>query len=167
MACTCPPGIRWRPTALWTEACGTEPWRGDLENVERDHPRRRTTRRCGACASDARARRWSNTSRKRVARQVAGQGGSAEEIADAGQALRSSTRSRLGFARRFATYKRPNLLLHDPERLIANSDAIRSGPFSSSWRARRIRRMEPGQADDPAMDRLHASAPVRDARGRS
>jgi starch phosphorylase len=24
----------------------------------------------------------------------------------------------LGFARRFATYKRPNLLLHDPERLI-------------------------------------------------
>jgi starch phosphorylase len=23
----------------------------------------------------------------------------------------------LGFARRFATYKRPNLLLHDPERL--------------------------------------------------
>jgi starch phosphorylase len=24
----------------------------------------------------------------------------------------------LGFARRFATYKRPNLLLHDPERLV-------------------------------------------------
>ena len=24
----------------------------------------------------------------------------------------------LGFARRFATYKRPNLLLHDPERLL-------------------------------------------------
>ena len=24
----------------------------------------------------------------------------------------------VGFARRFATYKRPNLLLHDPERLI-------------------------------------------------
>ena len=24
----------------------------------------------------------------------------------------------LGFARRFATYKRPDLLLHDPERLL-------------------------------------------------
>jgi len=24
----------------------------------------------------------------------------------------------LGFARRFATYKRPNMLLHDPERLL-------------------------------------------------
>jgi starch phosphorylase len=24
----------------------------------------------------------------------------------------------LGFARRFATYKRPNLLLHDPDRLL-------------------------------------------------
>jgi glycogen phosphorylase len=24
----------------------------------------------------------------------------------------------LGFARRFATYKRPNLLLHDPQRLL-------------------------------------------------
>jgi len=24
----------------------------------------------------------------------------------------------LGFARRFATYKRPNLLLHNPERLL-------------------------------------------------
>ena len=28
------------------------------------------------------------------------------------------TRLTLGFARRFATYKRPNLLLHDPERLL-------------------------------------------------
>jgi glycogen phosphorylase len=33
----------------------------------------------------------------------------------------------LGFARRFATYKRPNLLLHDTERLVrllSNPDAL-------------------------------------------
>jgi len=28
----------------------------------------------------------------------------------------------LGFARRFAAYKRPNMLLHDPERLLASPD---------------------------------------------
>jgi glucan phosphorylase len=50
----------------------------------------------------------------------------------------------LGFARRFATYKRPNLLLHDPERLLRilkNPSARRS----SSSRARRIRPTRPGR----------------------
>ena len=35
----------------------------------------------------------------------------------------------IGFARRFATYKRPNLLLHDPERLL-ESLPIRSARCS-------------------------------------
>ena len=55
--------------------------------------------------------------RNRHARQVAGRGASSEEIAEASQILDPDILT-LGFARRFATYKRPNLLLHDPERLI-------------------------------------------------
>ncbi len=55
--------------------------------------------------------------RQRYARQLAASGGSQEEIAQAGQILDPEALT-LGFARRFATYKRPTLLLHDPERLI-------------------------------------------------
>ena len=55
--------------------------------------------------------------RKRHARQVAARGGSSEEIAKAAQVLDPDSLT-LGFARRFATYKRPNLLLHDTERLV-------------------------------------------------
>ena len=67
----------------------------------------------------ARARRTLvEYTRQRFARQRATQGGSPEEIADAGRVFDYNTLT-LGFARRFATYKRPNLLLRDPERLIA------------------------------------------------
>lgn len=55
--------------------------------------------------------------RNRHATQVAGRGASAEEIAQASQILEPDTFT-MGFARRFATYKRPNLLLHDPDRLL-------------------------------------------------
>src|SRR3569623_1984602 len=40
-----------------------------------------------------------------------------EAIAEAKHLFDCNTLT-LGFARRFATYKRPNLLLHDPERLL-------------------------------------------------
>lgn len=56
--------------------------------------------------------------RKRLARQLAGQGAQAEEIRTIEQIFDANTLT-LGFARRFATYKRPNLLLHDPDRLLA------------------------------------------------
>ena len=46
----------------------------------------------------------------------------------------------IGFARRFATYKRPNLLLHDPDRLLRILHQIRSVPFNSFLPAKRIRR---------------------------
>ncbi len=55
--------------------------------------------------------------RTRYARQVAIQGGSASEVADAGEIFDVDALT-LGFARRFATYKRPNLLLHDPARFM-------------------------------------------------
>jgi glycogen phosphorylase len=55
--------------------------------------------------------------RNRHVRQLAGRGASPEEIEQASQVLDPDTLT-LGFARRFATYKRPNLLLHDPDRLL-------------------------------------------------
>ncbi len=56
-------------------------------------------------------------SRQRYSQQLAASGASPEQIAQAGQVLDPEALT-LGFARRFATYKRPTLLLHDPERLI-------------------------------------------------
>jgi starch phosphorylase len=55
--------------------------------------------------------------RARYARQVAAAGGSSDEIAQAGRIFDPNTLT-LGFARRFAIYKRPTLLLHDSDRLI-------------------------------------------------
>ena len=55
--------------------------------------------------------------RKLHVRQIAGRGASSEELSQAAQILDSDTLT-LGFARRFATYKRPNLLLRDPHRLV-------------------------------------------------
>ncbi|WP_110648696.1 alpha-glucan family phosphorylase [Salinicola peritrichatus] len=54
--------------------------------------------------------------RELLTRQVAVSGGGVETIEWARHVLDPNALT-LGFARRFATYKRPNLLLHDPERL--------------------------------------------------
>jgi len=55
--------------------------------------------------------------RRQHVRQMAGRGSASEDLAQAAQVLDADTLT-LGFARRFATYKRPNLLLHDPQRLV-------------------------------------------------
>ena len=55
--------------------------------------------------------------RRRLARQLAASGATQTEI-DAASHIFDPDALTLGFARRFATYKRPNLLLHDPERLL-------------------------------------------------
>jgi starch phosphorylase len=52
--------------------------------------------------------------RERYARQLASESGRASDTSG----IFDDNALTLGFARRFATYKRPNLLLHDPERLI-------------------------------------------------
>ena len=56
--------------------------------------------------------------RQRYSRQLAAMGASARRAVEAAKQLLNPHALTLGFARRFATYKRPNLLLHDPERLI-------------------------------------------------
>jgi starch phosphorylase len=56
--------------------------------------------------------------RRQLARQIASYGGQSEDVAQAQGIFQPDTLT-IGFARRFATYKRPNLLLHDPERMLA------------------------------------------------
>jgi glycogen phosphorylase len=55
--------------------------------------------------------------RGRLARELAVAGGAAAEV-ERVRHLFDPNALTLGFARRFATYKRPNLLLHDPQRLL-------------------------------------------------
>jgi len=56
--------------------------------------------------------------RKRLRQQIIQRGGSASEIAAAKEALDPSVLT-IGFARRFATYKRATLILQDLERLVS------------------------------------------------
>ncbi len=55
--------------------------------------------------------------RERLSKQLAAAGASPEAV-DGAKHLFDPNALTLGFARRFATYKRPNLLLHDSDRLL-------------------------------------------------
>ena len=55
--------------------------------------------------------------RERLSRQLTASGASPQAV-DGAKHLFDPNALTLGFARRFATYKRPNLLLHDPARLL-------------------------------------------------
>jgi starch phosphorylase len=100
---------------LWTEVCGKGVWRGDLENVT---TRLQRTNDAALWKLRSEARKiLVDYVRERYARQVAAQGGSAHEVEAAGKSLDPGVLT-LGFARRFATYKRPTLLLHDPDRFL-------------------------------------------------
>src|SRR5208282_5859153 len=55
--------------------------------------------------------------RERLSRQLTASGASPEAV-DRARHLFDPNSLTLGFARRFATYKRPNLLLHNPVRLL-------------------------------------------------
>jgi starch phosphorylase len=100
---------------LWTEACGKDRWLGTMETLEQDIRR----------ISDARLWQFRTAAskslvecaRERLSRQLAASGASPEAVEEA-KHLFDPKALTLGFARRFATYKRPNLLLHDPERLL-------------------------------------------------
>jgi len=97
--------------ALWTSACGAKRWRGDrpaeddIRHISNQELwQMRTAGRKGLI----------ERMRKRYECQLAAEG--AESSYAAG--IFDEKVLTLGFARRFATYKRPNLLLHDTERLL-------------------------------------------------
>ena len=101
--------------ALWAKMCGAERWSQTLTTIERDI----------ASASDGEL--WAlrtaarkvlvDYARERITQQVAFMGLPSDEAAAIGAGLDPGVLT-LGFARRFAAYKRPNLLLHDPARLL-------------------------------------------------
>ncbi len=100
---------------LWTDACGKDRWLKPTDNLEQDIRR----------ISDARLwqfRAAASTSmidyaRQRLARHYAAAGASSETVEEMRHLFDPHVLT-LGFARRFATYKRPNLLLHNPDRLL-------------------------------------------------
>ena len=101
--------------ALWTKACGKNRWLGMADTQEQDIRR----------VTDATFWQFRNTTtqslvdyaRQRLANHYAAAGG-AVEVVEAARHLFDPKVLTIGFARRFATYKRPNLLLHDPDRLL-------------------------------------------------
>ena len=100
---------------IWTAATGKDRWIGNLDTVEQDF-RKVGDSDLWRLRGAARAALIEFT-REQLARQLAGQGASPEQVGQAARIFDPNTLT-LGFARRFATYKRPNLLLHDPERLV-------------------------------------------------
>jgi len=99
---------------LWTHSCGRERWRGTMEEVSASI-RAAPDERLWQMRSRGRLE-LVHYARQRLAQQLAAEGFPAGEIAGAASVLDPNTLT-LGFARRFATYKRPNLLLKDPDRL--------------------------------------------------
>jgi glycogen phosphorylase len=100
---------------LWEMSCGKDRWRGAMSGLEQ----------CFRRASDSDLWQLRGSARKslveyvrkELVRQLAGHGACSADLAEAAQAFDPDTLT-LGFARRFAAYKRPNLLLHDPQRLV-------------------------------------------------
>ena len=101
--------------ALWTQAAGKERWRGDVSALTVDIAR----------LSDEdlwrlRARERADLvryTRERLLRELARHLPFDAARRIAGDVLNPDVLT-LGFARRFSTYKRPNLLLSDPDRLL-------------------------------------------------
>jgi starch phosphorylase len=100
--------------AIWSNACGKERWLGDLATME-ENLKRVSDEQLWEFRNQARQRLIDYT-RERLAWQLATAGVSEEEISEAKHVLDPYILT-IGFARRFTGYKRPNLLLHDAERL--------------------------------------------------
>jgi starch phosphorylase len=101
--------------SLWTQACGKDRWMGTAEALAQNIRQ----------VSDQKLWQLRTASRKalveyarsRLSRQLAASGASHEAVEEV-KHLFDPNALTLGFARRFATYKRPNLLLHDRQRLL-------------------------------------------------
>ena len=100
---------------LWTKACGKNRWLGTTETLEQDI--RRVDDATLWQFRIAAGKSLVEYVRERLSRQLASYSASPEDIEAAKQIFDPNALT-LGFARRFATYKRPNLLLHDQQRLL-------------------------------------------------
>ncbi|MGC1678473.1 MAG: alpha-glucan family phosphorylase [Candidatus Binataceae bacterium] len=97
---------------LWTEACGNERWRGSMERVGQ--------KVCDVSDADLWSMRANNRlDLVRYARdRMKGELARESLQANLAQTIFDPNSLTIGFARRFTAYKRPNLLLHDSERLV-------------------------------------------------
>ena len=100
---------------LWTEACGKDRWLGTTETLEQDI--RRVSDAGLWQFRTAASKSLVEYARERLSLDLAAAGAPPEAV-EAAKHLFDPNALTLGFARRFATYKRPNLLLHDPQRLL-------------------------------------------------
>lgn len=101
--------------ALWTKACGKTRWLGEAGGLSA------AIATCDDAVlwelSASERRDLVHYTRDRLAWQLGLRGESAQQVANAAQVLDPNILT-LGLARRFAEYKRMDLLLHDPERLV-------------------------------------------------
>jgi starch phosphorylase len=100
---------------LWTEACGKDRWLGTMDTID-ENIRRLPDEKLWQLRTVAR-KSLVEFARERLSRQLAESGSSSDTVNDIKQIFNPDALT-IGFARRFATYKRPNLLLHDPGRLL-------------------------------------------------
>ncbi len=100
--------------ALWTSRCGKQRWLGDLQHIENDF-RQASYQELWELRSAGR-QQVIRFARKRLQQQLAEVYAPASVLERAETALDPNTLT-IGFARRFTAYKRPNLLLSDPDRL--------------------------------------------------
>jgi starch phosphorylase len=100
---------------LWTRACGKSRWLGTAENLEQEI--RRVSDGDLWQFRTVATKSLIDYARQRLARHFVA-AGAAPEVVEGAKHLFDPNALTLGFARRFATYKRPNLLLHDPARLL-------------------------------------------------
>lgn len=101
--------------AVWTEACGKDRWRGTTEGME------------AAIMKIPDPEIWAMRTkarhsligyvRERIASQFIAEGADAGKIGQA-RTIFDPNILTIGFARRFVAYKRPDLLLRDPDRLV-------------------------------------------------
>ncbi len=99
---------------LWTQTCGKDRWLGTTETLGEDIRRVSDTKLWQFRASATKS--LVEYARERLSQQLAASGAPPEEV-EAARHMFDPNALTMGFARRFATYKRPNLLLHDPGRL--------------------------------------------------
>ena len=97
--------------ALWTAACGKERWHD--EEVRGHRIQKVTDQQLWQMRTENRKELVARI-RARYMQQLDAEGNDSSEAAQ----IFSEDVLTIGFARRFATYKRPDLLLHDPERLV-------------------------------------------------
>jgi starch phosphorylase len=100
---------------LWTEACGKDRWLGAIDSLEQGIRRVSDTKLWDARGVARKS--LVEYARDRLSRQLTASGASTDAL-DAAAHMFDPGALTLGFARRFATYKRPNLLLHDRARLL-------------------------------------------------